>query len=232
MYIQLKNYHMANEVLYVLDAVDNCSKELVSKLALQKLLYLSGSLAPLKDIILAYLRFRYEKRGPYSKNIQNTVDHLVALGFVEVVSFKRIYEGKYALTDYKIAEPGKEAVRMIRSYKVEDEKYWWINTVTRLAISYTKAEGFENEDLDNIVELVYQDPSFKELRLENKCYYLIDFQKEKHITNRLIDFLQNYSKDKTLRYKKENEREAVEMLLLTFVEYLYVNFLSESKYES
>ena len=233
MYLQLKNYHMANEVLYVLDAVDNCSKEIVSKLALQKLLYLSSSLAPLKDIILSYLRFLYKQRGPYSKDIQNTVDHLVALGLVEVVSFEKTYEGKYALTDYKISEPGKEAVKLLRAYNLEDEKYWWINTVTRLAISYTKAEGFESEDLDNIVKLVYQEPSFKKLRVERKFDYLINFQDiETHITNRLIDFLKKYSERNILRYKKENEREAIEILLLSFFEYLYVNFLSESKHES
>ena len=89
MFYPIHNYHKANEVLYVLAAVEESGGGPVSKIALQKLLYLASALAPIKEVVLEFLHFIYQKRGPYSKDIQNAVDHLVALGVVDVVSFKR-----------------------------------------------------------------------------------------------------------------------------------------------
>lgn len=230
MYLQLKNYKMANEILYVLDAVDNCSNSHVSKLALQKLLYLSGALAPFKNIILSFLHFRYEIRGPYSKDIQNAVDHLVATGLVDIVDFKKT--GRFALANYKISEAGIEAAKLLKTYSIEEEKCWWIDTVTRLAAAYTKADGFKDDDLDNIVKLVYQEPTFKVLKDKKRYHYPIDFNNgEKGLTNKLVEFLKNYPESRYLKLTKDNERKNIEILLATFFEYLYVNFLSEKENE-
>ena len=92
MYLQFKNYRNANEVLYALYAADRIANEAVSKLGLQKLLYLAASFAPIKNIVLSVVRFSRLGRGPYSKHIQNAIDQLVAYDLADISDFKIIYD--------------------------------------------------------------------------------------------------------------------------------------------
>ena len=76
----IESYKKANEILYALEAIKVYGDGIVSKVALQKIIYLSTVLAPIKEIVLSFLRFQYNYRGPWNVDIQNTVDHLVAIG--------------------------------------------------------------------------------------------------------------------------------------------------------
>src|SRR4051812_38083269 len=124
MQIQIKNYKKANEILYVLDSVEGVTGQAASKIVIQKLLYLSACLAPIKDIILAFLKFTRIQRGPYNGEIQNILDHLVAYDLVKIVQFRVIHD-KNSIGYYQITEGGKNAVKKLTNYSVEEEKHWW-----------------------------------------------------------------------------------------------------------
>lgn len=231
MYLQLKNYHMANETLYVLDAAEKYSDGIVSKLSLQKMLYLSGALSPIKEVILTFLKYSYHFRGPYSKDIQNTIDHVVASGLVDICGFTKSENGKAAFVNYKITEGGTEAVRLLQRYSHEAEKHWWISIIYQLSKIYMQSEKLEGDADHRIMSLVYQEPSFKSLRKSNKKGYLINFNKKEEITSQLISFLKNYSTHNVPLFFNGNKRKQAEIVLITFFEYLYLNYVNEYYHE-
>lgn len=216
---------MANEILYALNEARSCSDRPLSKLSIQKLLYLSGALAPIKDVILAYLSFITLIRGPYSKDIQNTLDHLVAIGLVEIVSFEK--SNKAAYVNYQIAEAGKDVVKLLREYVHEDEKYWWISLVTKLVYTYFHAEGLEGNMDDKIKALVYQDPTYRKYKDNGQFHHLIELGNPNGLTYQLIDFIKEYFVKERVSIIKQGYRRTTEIILLTFFEYLYLNHLSE-----
>jgi uncharacterized protein YwgA len=190
MYLQLTNYHMANEILYALNEARSKGEGTLSKLSLQKLLYLSGALAPIKRVILEYLHFITEKRGPYSKDIQNTVDHLVAMGFVEITRFETFRGG--ALANYRISKVGQTVVDLLLQYPKEAEKCWWISLVTKLVFSYFYGEGLRGKNDEKIKSLVYQDPTYKDLKLKGLFHHLIELDDQKSVTFKLISAMKEY----------------------------------------
>ena len=147
----IDSYKKANEILYALEAIKVYGDGIVSKVALQKIIYLSTVLAPIKEIVLSFLRFQYNYRGPWNVDIQNTVDHLVAIGAVDVVSFKAISSRK-ALANYSISTEGSEIVKSLIINSSEEGKFWWITTVSRAAY-YIIGRNWESEwsGLDRIV---------------------------------------------------------------------------------
>lgn len=228
MYIQGKNYNKLNEVLYVLNSVSETTYKSASKIALQKLLYLSACLAPIKDVILAYIRFNRIQRGPYSSEIQNTVDHLVACGLVEIVT-ARITHSKNSLAYYKISDGGKIAVKTLTKYSVEEEKYWWINCIVKLSEVFSKDKNLPKEGdydgLDKIVYLVYQDRTFKEAKETGYFRTLIDFGYAEGETSHIITSIKKFLKESSFNHSKLNERTQAEMILLTFFEQYLANII-------
>jgi uncharacterized protein YwgA len=228
MYLQLTNYHMANEILYALNEAQSHGEGTLSKLSLQKLLYLSGALAPIKRIVLEYLHFITEKRGPYSKDIQNTVDHLVAIGLVKIIHFEEIKGG--SLANYKISEAGHRAVDLLTQYPQEADKSWWISFVTKLIFSYFHGEGLKGKNDEKIKSLVYQDPTYKDLRIKGLFHHLIELDDPKSVTYKLISSMKEYMEKNRSAISKSDHRRSAEILLSTFFEYLYINYLSEEKH--
>ncbi len=106
-----KNYKRLSEILYVFYSGKELGWPHISKTGIQKSIYLSEVLAPLKKVILSFLNFIYHKRGPYSADIQNSLDYLVSLGAIEVVKFKK--RGKSAFVDYRISESGESVVHSL-----------------------------------------------------------------------------------------------------------------------
>ena len=225
MYLQLTNYHMANEILYALNEAQSHGEGTLSKLSLQKLLYLSGALAPIKSIVLEYLHFITEKRGPYSKDIQNTVDHLVAIGLVKIIQFEEIKGG--SLANYRISEAGHTVVDLLIQYPQEADKCWWISLVTRLIFSYFHGEGLKGKNDEKIKSLVYQDPTYKNLRAKALFHHLIELDDQKGVTFKLISLMQEYIEKHRSNISKINHGRRAEILLSSFFEYLYINYLNE-----
>ncbi len=234
MYLQLKSYNEANEILYVLRSVDECTNNPVSKLGVQKLLYLSASLAPIKEIILSFLKFRSMQRGPYSKNIQNILDHLVAYDLVQITSFKVLFQNN-SIAYYQITNGGIEAVNQLVKYSKEEEKYWWINSVTQIANIYSQEEELQKykefTGIDNIVKLVYQDPTFVKVKEDRNFKALIDFKSKEGITYQLIKFTENYIKKNKEIFSYKNDRKKSELILIAFFEFLFSKYLDRKQNE-
>jgi uncharacterized protein YwgA len=228
MFLQLTNYHMANEILYALNEAHSRGEGTLSKLSLQKLLYLSGALAPIKRVVLEYLHFITEKRGPYSKDIQNTVDHLVAIGLVEITHFDKIRRG--SLANYKISEAGRTVVDLLIQYPREADKSWWISLVTRLIFSYFGGEGLKGKDDEKIKSLVYEDPTYKDLKNRGLFHHLIELDDQKGFTYKLITSMNEYMEKSRLAGSRVNLRRRAEIVLSTFFEYLYINYLSKKSH--
>jgi uncharacterized protein YwgA len=232
MYVQEKNYHKINEILYALHSVEDTSGIPVSKILLQKLLYLAASLAPIKDVVLSFLRFTRIQRGPYSSEIQNIVDHLVACGLVQIVDF-RVIQDKNSVGFYRITESGKRAVSFLSRYSVEEEKFWWIRSVTKLAYIFSSDEAMkkseEYEGLDRVVHLVYQDFTFKDAKETRFFRALIDFSDQDGKTNQLIQLIKDYLHNNAAMFTRVDERKQAELILLGFFEEYFANYLEQQK---
>ncbi|WP_288879759.1 hypothetical protein [Pedobacter panaciterrae] len=230
MMLQLENFHKSNEILYVLDSIYKHKSQAVSKIALQKLLYLSSALAPIKEIILSIIRFQRIQRGPYSKDIQNIVDHLVAYGLVKITEFKVIRD-KNASAHYEITIGGQNAVEKLISYSVEEEKYWWISCISRLSLMYAELDSAESDNefdgLDKIVRIVYQDYTFKETNENSYFRALIDFNDLDRPTAKIIRFVKGYIDANKNMFSFENERFEAELILSAFFNHFYSSYLIE-----
>ena len=230
MYLQLKNYNNANEILYVLKSIKDQVGQPISKLGVQKLLYLAAALAPIKNIVLSLVKFITEKRGPYSSNIQNVLDHLAAYGLIEISDFHISKNKKSALAFYQITDGGINAVDSLVKYKREEEIFWWINIITQLTILYTSEEQLkeltEFSGLDKIVKLVYQDPTFKSTSKKQGRYAWIDLTKDDGLTYDLIKIAKEFLEGTKSKNFKDEKRKA-EYILLSFFEFLYVKYLDE-----
>lgn len=230
MYLQLNNFHYANEILYVLKSVNDNTNKAISKIGVQKLLYLSASLSPIKDIALSIVKFLSEKRGPYSKDIQNTLDHLVAYDLVKIIEY-RVFSNYSSIAFYQITEGGLAAVGALIQYNKEEEIFWWINIITRVSNLYVDENELSSinqfSGMDKIVKLVYQDPTFKSIRTHKGKYALIDLNDQNGLTYELIRITNNFIKDSGTDFNTLNDRNKVELVVLNFFEFLFSNYLSE-----
>ena len=228
MLLQLRNYHMANEILYALSAAKKTSVGHLSRLTLQKVLYLSGALAPLKDIALVYIRFNAANLGPYERRIQNTIDHLVGIGLADVIYFDKTKMGG-ALTNYIITDIGTEVVDRLIKYPNEEEKAWWVSLVTSMVYSYLVSAGLRGTVDDKVRSIVYQDPTYKPYRKEKVYKRLIDLSVANGLTYQFVEFLKEYTKRDNAFSSEFDERKKVAIMLVTFMEYLYTGVLNEAR---
>jgi len=219
----------SNEILYLFSAANGLNWISLSKIGVQKCLYLVEILSPVKEIILSFLNFIYLHKGPYSKDIQNTLDYLVSLDAIEVVSFT--ISGSSAYADYRITESGISLVKDLTLYPVENEKLLWIQTVMKVVDVYKGSYGLNEQyqGVDKIIDLVYQEPTFKEIRLRKAKREIIPFGAENKLTKELINFLQTIEQELPDNFDKTRYKLNLETILLSFFEYLYVEHLSESQ---
>ena len=227
MLLDNNTFKRSNEILYVFYSVDELSLPFLSKIGIQKCIYLSEILSPLKEIILSFLNFIYLHKGPYSKDIQNILDHLVALDGIEVDSFSTY--GKYSYVNYKITEAGKYLVENLIYDPIEEEKLQWIRIVMKLIDAYKDAYGLSEEyqGIDKIIGLVYQEPSFYEIKQRSGKRELIPIGDKDTLTMELIHFLEKVEEALPPKFDREKYKLDLETVLLAFFEYLYVEYLSE-----
>lgn len=226
--VEQKNidYKRMNEILYVFYVGKELKWNYISKIGVQKLIYLSETLAPLKEITLSFINFIYHIRGPYSADIQNTLDYLVALGAIEVVSFEQY--GKNAFVNYKISETSEELIENLIADSVEKEKFDWIKIVLKIVDAYKDILGIgaNFKNVDKIIDLVYQEPSFKEIQKKGRGEFIpIGYEKNPSIN--LLEFLKKIERDEIPILLNRKYQEDIETILLMFFEYLYLEFLSK-----
>jgi len=226
----------ANEILYVLDSLKYCGDQHISKIGLQKILYLAASLAPIKDVILSILLFQRWNRGPYSKDIQNIINYLVKKNLVIALEYRQI-RGKNSLVNYKISPRGTEKVsNLIKSIK--DEKiHWWIKTITILADTYSKQSELlddqEYKGLDKITRLVYRDPTFIQIDEQKGRGGWYDLSEPSNETKKIIEYVINYVENSQfLSLEVENEqdeRRLAELIAVAFFEYLISDYVKSKQ---
>jgi hypothetical protein len=224
--IENESLKRSNEILYLFSGADTLNWPFISKIGVQKCLYLSEILSPLREIILSFLNFIYLHRGPYSKDVQNILDYLVSLDAIEVVSFTTI--GGSAYVDYRITEAGESLVNNLVLYPVEKEKFDWISTVMKVIDAYKGCYGLGKEfkGVDKIIDLVYQEPSFKDLWQRGAKGEIIPFGVENKLTLELLDFLKTVEQKLPSKFDRNRYKLDLETILLSFFEYLYVEHLS------
>lgn len=227
-----RTFKRSNEILYVFYSAGELGLPFLSKIAIQKCIYLSEVLSPLKKIILSFLNFIYLHRGPFSKDISNISDYLVSINAIEVDSFSTYKKNSYV--NYKITEAGKSLVENLIYDTMEKEKLEWIRIVMRLIDAYKDAyrldekyRGIEYQGVDKILCLVYQEPSFYEIKQRNAKRELIPMGDKNTLTMELIHFLEKVEEALPPKFDREKYKLNLETILLAFFEYLYVEYLSE-----
>ncbi len=229
--IRNRNIQKANEILYILNALDEVGKATVSKVGIQKIYYLSSLLSPIKNVVMSIIRFYSQLRGPYNLEIQNTIDQLVGYGLVDVCAFQTLNYNA-SLSEYKINAEGKKVVSLLIKYSKEEEKNWWINFITKCTFIYSKenlyVENKEYKGFDTIVNLVYKDSTYEVIKKNAKKNYPIDIDNETLPTNELIKYVKNYIDTNKQSLNFGNERQTAEIIILTYFEFLYSKFI-ESK---
>lgn len=233
MLIKKENIQKANEILYILNALDEVGMPSVSKVGVQKIYYLSSLLSPIKDIVMSIVRFYNQLRGPYNSEIQNAIDQLVAYGLVDVCAFQTLNYNA-TLSEYKINNEGKKAVNLLIKYSKEEEKNWWINFITKCSFLYSKENLYdynkEYTGFDTIVNLVYKDSTYEKIKKDTMKNYPIDVNDKNLPTNGLIEFVKSHIKANKNKLNLGDERSTSEIIILTYFEFLYSKFL-DKKYD-
>jgi uncharacterized protein YwgA len=220
----IATFQKANEVLYVLFSAKEINiQPPISKLGLQKLLYLATLFSHLRNVIISFLDdFHRDQKGPYSSKVQNIVDHLVAYDLVRVVAFEK-KQGKNSYTWYEITEGGENAVKMLIEYQKEKDKYEWIDSIVRVADLFSKDDDLQNEEymgIDKIVKLVYEDPLFNSVDMDNP----INFDSENHELSQVMESVLQHIDSGQLRLDPFNKKADMEFILISFFEYLMTKY--------
>ncbi len=230
MLLDNKTFKRSNEILYVFYSAHELALPFLSKIGIQKCIYLLEVLSPLKEIVLSFLNFIYLYKGPYSKDIQNILDHLVSMNAIEVDSFSTYKKNSYVTyVNYKITEGGESLVKNLIYYPIERKKLQWIRILMKLIDAYKDAYDLSEEyqGVDKIIDLVYQEPSFCEIKQRNGKGELIPMGDKNTLTMELIQFLEKVEKALPPSFDREKYKLDLETILLAFFEYLYVEYLSE-----
>jgi hypothetical protein len=133
--------------------------------------------------------------------------------------------------DYKITEAGRDLVENLALYPIEKEKLVWIKTVMNVLDAYKGCYGLSEQykGVDRIIDLVYQEPTFREIRKRRAKREIIPFGAENKLTVELVNFLKNIEQELPENFDKKRYSLSLDTILLSFFEYLYVEHLSESR---
>ena len=221
-----KDYKRINEILYLFKAASDLDWKDISKIGVQKTIYLTEILAPFKEMALSFLNFIYLYKGPYSKDIQNSLDYLVSCGALEITKF--VQYRKFSYVNYRASESEKRIVKALLDYPEEKEKYEWIAIILKIIDAYKDAFGIGKgyEDVDKIIDLVYEEPSFK-LAKDKGIGEFIEMISEDNATLKFLNFLKKIEETDLPKVLKREPAYDLETVILMFFEYLYLGFLAK-----
>lgn len=221
-----KDYKRINEILYLFKAANELGWKDISKIGVQKTIYLTEILAPFREIALSFLNFIYLYKGPYSKDIQNSLDYLVSCGALEITKF--VQYGKFSYVNYRASESGKKIVEALWDYPEEKKKYEWIRIILKIIDAYKDAFGIGKgyENVDKIIDLVYEEPSFK-LTMSKGRREFIRMTSEDNATLKFLKFLKGIEETDLPKILKRKPTDDIETIMLMFFEHLYLDFLTK-----
>jgi len=140
---------MRDVALALRGAHDNGAQTL-TRIQLQKLIYLVDVVAYLYSILPPSARHRTYKHGPYDQNIQNAVDSLAFRGFVALGTLRQSPQGDIA-TSYSLTSAGTSFAGMLSASPALALRNHATEAVARLVARI----GW-----GHVVELVYAEPTF------------------------------------------------------------------------
>lgn len=179
-----------NEALFALDAAKLMGWAYLNRIQLQKILYLCEMLAPFRDVVMAHLEYRFHYKGPYARDLQNSVDHLLTRGLAELVS--------YSLTTGSSDVPTSDDQVEVASYRLTSEGQHVIESLVAISsneeareLVFIICELTDLYGLGNVVNLVYQEPTFHELRVKELRGHALSSQ-DGNLSIELLQFLDRF----------------------------------------
>jgi len=207
-----------SEVLYALEGAARHQWGPLAKIQLQKVLFLTEMMGPFQQVIISHLDYRVWHRGPYSRDLQNAVDHLIACGLVKITNYSigaasdtvptRTNQVEYAR--YQLTDLGVKLIKELIDYEGNRDAQELVLLVCDLVDIY---------GLSNVVDLVYQEPTFAELKRAGRKGHSIVGPGVENQTLRLLAFI-----DDAAKHKMRFERFDWTSLALAFFETLWANF--------
>ena len=206
------NYSLYNAILCWLWNADRLEWKSQTKLQMQKGVYLIQILSPVYEIAESFVKFFSYNHGPYSKELQTAIHHLCCCGLVSLDLYEPWNKGR-AL--YSITLKGKSAV-----IKLSDSlQFRRMLDLSRIISNLIDVYGIEN-----IVRLVYEEPTFKRIKQSGTPNRVIPSEQDKNLTVKLVRELETISKE---LFHRNNL--SVESLLLAYFDFLRAKmFNSES----
>jgi hypothetical protein len=218
---ELVDYKRRNEILFVLYATNKILRKPLSRIEVQKAVYLCNVLSPLKDFILDYFEFRVWNNGPYSSEIQNTLNNLVALRYIKMDNYniKIVNMKKNESSYYSIIDRGMNVVEKLIDLPDENDQYKWIQSIIKLIGIY---------GIQNIVKMVYQEPTFKNLKkdIKNRGKAIPIYDDDKNEILELFKFIKEIAEEE-FKYLIDTP----EKVLLALFDYLYSSIESNRENE-
>ena len=126
----------------------------LSRIQLQKFIYLVDSLRPLYLLLPQKAGYVTYKRGPYDQAVQNAVDVLAFRGFVQIVELK-VFSDKRTASTYALSSVGRGWTTKI----AEDPAF-----AREWAVAAAIGKRLTLERWQNIVQLVYSEPAYLSAR--------------------------------------------------------------------
>jgi uncharacterized protein YwgA len=182
-----------------------------TKIQMQKGVYLIQILSPLYDLAEEYVKFFSYNYGPFSAQLQGTIHHLCSIGLIDLLYYEPGNNGK---AQYCISQKGKEAF-----YKLEAlPRFRRMDDLTRIISNMIDIYG-----LDNLINIVYQEPTFKKMKNAGHFGRLIKLQGENNLTKKIIDEFESISHKMFRR-----EHVTIESLLVAYFDYLRASLANET----
>jgi hypothetical protein len=212
-----RRFRRYNETLFMLAAADELGWSYLTRIQIQKIVYLCEMLAPFRDILVAFLEYRYHHKGPYARDLQNGVDHLVACGLVDLVYYAvapnsrdvPTHDGNVEVSQYRISKDGLSMVDALCCWSSNRELRDLVTAVSQLVDTY---------ELKNVVRLVYQEPTFLRLKTNGLRGNAIYAEGTGNLSTDLLGFLDELGRNK-MKYQHWNWKA----LLLAYFEVLWCN---------
>ncbi len=207
---ELQEYKRSDLVLFVLDCAENVRMKPITRKQFQKIVYMVEATSPLKKIIDEFV-YSKGKYGPYSKDIQNILNMLIAFDLADIKE-SRVNGKNIIKSSYSISENGKIVVEKLQTHAEYKEKRSWVLKIMKIVKLY---------GIENIVKIVYAEPTFESVKKKGLPVPITEIRN--NLSMKLVEFLKDISK-KNFDYYMENS----DLILIDFFNYLYTKARKEN----
>lgn len=198
-----RKWHRKSQLLIALEAARRIGWEQLGRYQVQKVVYLGEVLAPLRGILAQITEFHYDKNGPYSGDIRDVLDHLVAIRLIDMFNYRVVTGRNREIARYAISDDGTALVeRLVANHQRHQVELAWFQSILTVV---------DIHGLDRILDLVYQEPTFKTLRLREAKGAPIELEGESNQTLALFALAES-----AIRTAYQRQPDAEELLCLYF----------------